>query len=195
MRCMPVRIVFVGMVLLWAAAALPCESPQTASRPAAIISSSAPAAGARFEAPGGGLNRDRGSVGEGIPVRQGDPVREIDDPNTGWRWLLYRDPARPGGPGRLVPLTPGPLAGYGTSGAAESGSALPPVQLVVRSGDRVTLEESTAVVESRLESVALGPAVSGGRLRVRLRLGGAVIEAVALGPGRVAAAPRRESAR
>ena len=32
-------------------------------------------------------------------------VREIDDPHTGDRWKLMRDPVHPEGPGRLVLVT------------------------------------------------------------------------------------------
>ena len=33
--------------------------------------------------------------------KQTDIVREIDDPHTGDRWMLVRDPLHPGGPGSL----------------------------------------------------------------------------------------------
>src|SRR5512135_3727269 len=35
---------------------------------------------------------------------QANAVRVIRDPHTAMRWLLERDPTRPGGPGRMVPI-------------------------------------------------------------------------------------------
>ena len=114
-------------------------------------------------------------------------VREIDDPHNGARWLLMRNPDHPGGPGLLVMvpharsanqqrLTGGPLP----SPVAE------PLQPVIRAGERLVVEESSPVVEARLEGVSLGPAVIGSPLDVRLKIGGKVMRAVALGAGRAA---------
>ena len=41
-------------------------------------------------------------VVSGAILPLGNVIREIDDPHSGDRWLLLRDPNRPGGPGRLV---------------------------------------------------------------------------------------------
>lgn len=131
-------------------------------------------------------------------------VREIDDPNTGAHWLLLRDPGQNGGPGRLLLLgnapgsnrkmarseVLGPPGAHDPSDTEESVSAPPP--LVIRGGDRLVVEESTAVVEARLAAVALGPAAIGSRLRARLEIGGRVVRVVALGPGRAALAPEIE---
>jgi hypothetical protein len=102
-------------------------------------------------------------------------VREIDDPPVGRRWLLERDPLRPSGPGRLVAVAAGasPLA-------AEAAAALP----VVHAGERVIVEWNTPVIDARLEAVALNPAPVGAALSVRLVIGGHVVRARALGPGR-----------
>ena len=62
----------------------------------------------------------------------------------------------------------------------------PALSPVIRAGDRLILEETTPTVEARFEAVALGPARLGVPLKVRLMLGGQVIDAVALGSGRVA---------
>jgi len=121
----------------------------------------------------------------------GEVVREIDDPHTGDRWLLLRDPSRPGGPGRMVLAS----AGLGRSRQGEPGDAQPPAALavertrsmpVIHTGDRLIVEEDNAVVAARLEAVALGPALSGAPLDVRLTIGGNVVRAAALGPGRAA---------
>jgi flagella basal body P-ring formation protein FlgA len=76
--------------------------------------------------------------------------------------------------------------------AGRSG-ALPQRTAVIRGGDRVILEEHTPVVDARLEAIALAPAREGGTLRVRLKIGGGIVEAVALGPGRVAFAAETEA--
>jgi hypothetical protein len=116
----------------------------------------------------------------GMEPVAGEIVREIDDPHTGAHWMLMRDPDHPAGPGRLV------LAA-GTHNDLRSGHPeVEPLRPVIRAGDRLVVEENTAVVESRLEAVALGPAVIGSPLDVRLKIGGKVIRAVALGPGRAA---------
>jgi hypothetical protein len=55
---------------------------------------------------------------------------------------------------------------------------------IVRAGDRVVIEENTPIVEARLEAVALGPALIGSSFRARLSIGGYIVQAVALAPGR-----------
>jgi hypothetical protein len=117
----------------------------------------------------------------------GEVVRAIDDPHTGDHWLLLRDAARRGGPGRLLLASGSALR----QGGPAAGQPLP--GWVIRTGDRLILEENTAVAEARLEAVALGPAPRGFPLRVRLKIGGTVVRAVALGPGRAAFAPETEA--
>jgi hypothetical protein len=116
---------------------------------------------------------------------QEEIVREIDDPHTGDRWLLMRNSQFPGGPGRLV-LAAAHRNAAGASGrtAGEPGEA----QLipVIHAGDRLIVEEHTAVVDAVLEARALNPAVAGAQLEVRLVIGGNVVRVVALGPGRAA---------
>ncbi len=123
-------------------------------------------------------------------------VREIDDPATGQRWLLERDPAHPGGPGRLVPA-PGKAAV--PDGNKRAGSLAPrparaavpsPLKAIIRGGDRLVVEQHTAVIEARLEAVALGPARRGATFQARLKIGGKVVRAVALAPGRAELAPQ-----
>jgi hypothetical protein len=110
---------------------------------------------------------------------QGEIIREIDDPHTGGRWLLMPDPVHPAGPGRLV------LAGEVHLAIPRPGAlAVEQPRRVIRAGDRLIVEENSAVVEARLEAVALGPAVIGSTLDVRLEIGGKVVRAVALAPGR-----------
>jgi len=128
------------------------------------------------------------------PSLSGAVVREIDDPHTGDRWLLVRDPNHPGAPGRMV-LVAGAVrpAGRKAPGAGSAIAAwltrrIPPIP-VIRAGDRLVVEQSTPVIEARLEAVALGPAAVGAPLNVRLAIGGNVVPAIALGPGRAAFSP------
>ena len=115
-------------------------------------------------------------------------VREIDDPHNGDHWLLVRDSDHPGGPGRMIlggKNVVQPVSDVSTpSRQARLIPALP--MPVIHGGDRVIVEEHSARVDVRLEAVALGPAVSGSPLNVRLTIGGDVVRGVALGPGRVA---------
>jgi hypothetical protein len=111
----------------------------------------------------------------------GEVLREIDDPRNGDRWLLIEDARHPGGPGVLV------LAHHDSArlevrscNASTADVAAP----VIRAGDRVIVEERTAVVEARLEAVAMGPALAGAAFKARLSVGGMMVRAVALGPGR-----------
>ena len=114
---------------------------------------------------------------------QGEVVREIDDPHTGDRWLLRRNDQVPGGPGRLVLVAAHQSAAGGATPRAAGVTEILPV---IRSGDRLILEEHTARVDAVLEARAMNPAAPGASLDVRLTIGGNVVRAVALGPGRVA---------
>jgi hypothetical protein len=127
-------------------------------------------------------------------------VREIRDPDSGACWLLIRDGAHPGGPGRLVLAEKPPLLESRNQGAenrpplrpaAESSYATPVP--VLHAGERLIVEEHTPVVEAHLEAVALGPAAIGEEFDVRLRVGGKVVRAVALGPGRAEFKAEREA--
>jgi len=112
----------------------------------------------------------------------GTAVKVIDDPHSGLRWLLVEDPDHPEGPGRLVALD-----SHGNGAGVQNRAAKAArTQPVIRAGEQVQVEEHSAVVESSLQAVALESAVRGGLLRVRLRVGGRVVEARALAAGRAA---------
>ena len=145
---------------------------------------------------GGAQTAPRTLLSSPVSGQAGQPgsgrvVREIDDPHSGNHWLLIDDPNSPGGPGRMIlsSTVPADAVKPGPDGATTAGHPLAirtqPMP-VIHSGDRVVVEENTARVEVRLEAVALGPAVSGSSLNVRLTIGGSVVRTVALGPGRVA---------
>lgn len=76
-----------------------------------------------------------------------------------------------------------PAADAGDPIRTASVIARPPVILA---GDRIVVEESSGVVEARLAAIALGPAKGGESFKVRLAIGGKVLRATALGPGRAA---------
>ena len=106
-------------------------------------------------------------------------VRAIDDPSAGVRWLLIPDPVNPAGPGlfiRTSPLT----NGLRKTSHAETLNATP----IIHAGDLVQVEEHTPVLDADLEAVALCTAAPGASLRVRLKVGGRVVRAIALAPGR-----------
>jgi hypothetical protein len=120
------------------------------------------------------------------PEQAGDElIREIDDPHSGARWLLYRDQAHPAGPGRLVQARTGQIP----ASHLDHGRAGLRPQPSIHAGDRVVLEEDSPVVSARLQAVALNMADKGSRVRVRLQIGGRVVEAIAEAPGRVSLAP------
>lgn len=115
---------------------------------------------------------------------QAQIVRRIDDPGTGRHWLLERDPAHPGGPGRLIAISRQEAVSGRNARALTAAPS--PFQPVIRAGDRLIVTQETAVVSARLEAVALEPAGAGREFKVRLKFGGKVLEAVALGSGRAA---------
>jgi hypothetical protein len=113
-------------------------------------------------------------------------LREIDDPNSGTRWLLVRDKTNPGGPGRLELVMPGRDPGaLGTLAQTPLVAQIRPIP-IIRPGDKLIVEEHSATTDAYLEGVALGPAGPGSALNVRLSIGHRVVRAVALAPGRAA---------
>jgi hypothetical protein len=108
-------------------------------------------------------------------------MREIDDPSSGDRWLLVQNAAHPGGPGHLLLINRhGSSESPATLDHYPSARALVPV---IRAGDALVVEEHTKVVDAGFEAIALGPARTGEAFRARVKLGGAVVRAVAAGPG------------
>lgn len=105
-------------------------------------------------------------------------VHEIQDPATGARWLLERDPAHPAGPGRLVEV----------SSSQKVATAATETAPVIHAGDRVVVEQHTEVADGRFEATALGSAAKGAVLRVRMRsmgeAGGLVVLVHAIDAGR-----------
>ncbi len=171
----------IGLVILWAASAAPANSQISGGHhasPQSPPSSPAQIAAARHAAV--------------------EAVREIDDPHNGDRWLLVRGRSDPAGPGSLILANTGfaesRQMGRESAPPAASRQMICPAALpAIHTGDRLIVEEHTALVEGRLEAVALGPALVGSPLKVRLAVGGKVVRAVALGPGRAEFAPATEA--
>jgi hypothetical protein len=120
----------------------------------------------------------------------GGVVREIDDPHTGDRWLLMRNELVPGGPGRLVLVAAHRNASAGAALRAAEQAREAQNLPVIRTGDRLIVEEHTARVDAVLEARALNPAISGTSLDVRLAIGGNVVRVIATGPGRAILQPK-----
>jgi hypothetical protein len=144
-----------------------------------------------------GLGFDISSSGpiQASRVPAGEIVREIDDQRNGDRWLLVHDPSHPAGPGLLVLVSAAsmdpkdPTArtdshGLKLKSPAGTEVATPAPTPIIHGGDRVIVEENTPIVEARLEAVAMGPALAGSQFNARLSLGGRVVRAVAVEPGR-----------
>jgi len=133
-------------------------------------------------------------------------VRTIDDPQTGHRWLLMKDPEHQGGPGRLVLSTESPTGMTASGPVSDGRSSLPTIgpsakvgqapqatpQPQIRAGDHLLVEEHSAVADVQLTAIALGPAMTGSVLNARLEIGGRVVRVVADGPGRASFASGRE---
>ena len=64
---------------------------------------------------------------------------------------------------------------------------------MIRAGERLVVEENSAVAVARLEAVALASAVIGSNFEARLTIGGMVVRAQAIAPGRAELLPQREA--
>jgi hypothetical protein len=159
----------------------------------------APAVGALAQTPGSNAAavpetmRAMAATPRTAPESEGRVLRQIQDPSTGDLWLLRRDQSRPAGPGRLV------LArqGMNTQRAISGGPAQPWSTgdlLVIHTGDALMVEEHTAVVDARLDAVALEPAAKGAEFKARLKIGGKAVRVIAISPGHAGFAPDSEVA-
>ena len=111
------------------------------------------------------------------------PLAEIDDPHSGVRWQLMRDPSHPGGPGVLTQML-----GKGIGNGIREKQGPFRQSMVIRAGDRVVIDEDSSVAVIHLEGVAIRSASIGSDILVRLIPGGSLFHAVVLGPGRASLA-------
>jgi hypothetical protein len=118
----------------------------------------------------------------------GPILRQIDDPSTGRRWILFGNAAHPEGPGRLLLAgAPGMVRDVPMAGPYQQGNWKVPASSprpVIHAGDAVIVEEHTAIVDAHLEAVALSSAASGVEFRARLKIGGKVVRALAVDSAR-----------
>ena len=150
-----------------------------------VLAAVSMAAAQSAAAPSAQVLLSSGALASSQGQAQREIVREIDDPHTGDRWLLMRDLRFPGGPGRLV-LAAAHRNATGASGRAAGQPDEAQLIPVIHAGDRLIVEEHTAIVDAVLEARALNPATAGAQLDVRLTIGGNVLRVMALGPGRAA---------
>jgi len=111
-------------------------------------------------------------------------IRRIVDPFTGTKWVLTRDLLGRGGPGRLSKETRTPVA-------TSSRAALP---VVIRTGDRLAVEDRFPNGRGEFDAIALDRATEGSQFRVRLNVNGKIIRVMAVGPGRATIAREAEVA-
>ena len=136
------------------------------------------------------------AVDSGAPLGPrpiGEVLRQIDDPAGHGTWLLVRDPVHQAGPGRLIWVARGASPALpATDTAAAAPVPQEALKPIIFAGDQVVVEEQTAVVDARLAATALNPAPAGASLHVRLEVGGKVVRAIAVAPGRARLAPELE---
>ena len=114
-------------------------------------------------------------------------VREIDDPATGARWLLERDSRHPGGPWRMMLVAQrhaSPPTAKASVKNARKGFETRTSVAMIHAGDHLIVEEHTRLLDAVLEATSLARAREGESFRVRLSIGGRVVNAVAIAPGR-----------
>lgn len=176
----------VGLAMMLAAM---CTAISAIGQNAASVATTSTDSGSRIFLASAG----KASVPALLP---GQLIRVIDDPNLGDRWLLSQNVDHPGGPGRLLFVSaqsPGKRSqpsGAQSANALEGGSAL--IHPVIRVGDRLIVEENSAVAEARLAAVALESATAGSAFNARLEIGGKVVRAVAVRTGQALLQPQIE---
>lgn len=105
-------------------------------------------------------------------------LRAITDPHTGQQWLLVANEENPAGPGRLV---------MASCFAAHRDARI--TAFAIHAGDKIVVEEHGLAMDAYLEATALETAAVGSQFKVRLKIGGRVLKAVALGPGKAEVQP------
>lgn len=122
-------------------------------------------------------------------------IRSFEDASTHQSWTVVRDKKQPAAPARL--WGPTILRGAGCASAEESREALLQTasRLIIHAGDSLIVDEHTAIVDARLEATALNAAAGGERLKIRLKIGNRIVEAVAIEPGRAEMVPAMREAR
>lgn len=147
------------------------------------------------------------------PGLRGEVLRETVDPCLGMHWQWIADPAHPGWPYHLVMVGSTFPSASTASVVTASHTASEPVQAVaaarvIRAGDLITVRQQSGAISARLQALALGSAMAGHPLRVRLTISGdrslgmnsllsstgPVITVLAQGPGEAVWSTGQESA-
>jgi hypothetical protein len=119
--------------------------------------------------------------GQFLGELHGEIHNEIADPCLGHHWQLVIDPTHPGWPGRLILLdqkaqsAQNPQNRNQPDNRMQAGlkrSVSDMQSMVIRAGDRVTVDQDSGVLDARFEAVALESAWTGEKLRVRLIVAG-----------------------
>jgi hypothetical protein len=122
----------------------------------------------------------------------------MNDPGTGRRWLLVEQLDRPEAPALLMLMPDNHACSKLPIADSEwrypSAHRALPVP-VISPGDSIILSEASPVSDGRLEAIALERAATGQELTVRLKLGGHLLRAVAIGSGRATLLAHRNEVR
>jgi hypothetical protein len=110
-------------------------------------------------------------------------VGYLDDSILAKRWAIMRDETHPEAPHTLVPVGYVPTVTRIQTGIKPSNSDSQ--QNVIHAGDVLTLLDDSPTLHLQLAAVAMESAAQGGRLRVRLVRGGAVLSGIVLSAHRV----------
>jgi homoaconitase/3-isopropylmalate dehydratase large subunit len=110
--------------------------------------------------------------------------------------MLCRNVEHPGGPGSLLHVAAPSAVKWNRPGGAQFTHSLErdpaAIRPVIRAGDRVIVEENSAVAEARLTAVALESATVGSAFNARLEIGGKVVRAIAMRTGQALFQPQIE---
>lgn len=119
-----------------------------------------------------------------VPTRY-RAVRAIEDRGTRQQWLLLKDLSHPTTPGLLVRALRYRSRLQPTEfDSCSSGSVKRFFLPVIHVGDPIIVSEHTPVSDGQLEATALEAAAEGEPLKVRLKIGGQILRAIASAPGR-----------
>ncbi len=108
-------------------------------------------------------------------------VSYLDDSILPKRWAVMQDDTHPEAPRTLVPVDSAISRTHGENNLPNSDGS----KNVIHAGDVLTLLDDSPTLHLQLAAVAIESAAQGGRLRVRLVKGGAILSGIALSPHRV----------
>ena len=117
----------------------------------------------------------------GQPWHQGDDYRReriVEDVGTGMAWLVVRNVLHPSSPDRMFPVS---CDGFERPRRRNVRKL---ANLIIHAGDSVIVTDQSLVLYARFQAVALGAAQAAEPVKVRLKIGGQVLQAIATSPGR-----------